>query len=189
MKRNFFITGLPRSRTSWLANFFTYNNTFCFHEATRFCASIEDLKITLANHDASNIGNADPALIYMMDDLVNMFPEAKFLFVEREVYETIDSFLGFYASLDSQQKVTDWILQMNELFQKAKQKYNVMTISHNELNQMDACKQTWEYLVPEIPFDEKRWKMLDELYINKLPYKHSEHAIRNSLYSQFIQYF
>ena len=44
MKNIFFITGLPRSRTAWLANWFTYGHTFCFHEACRKVGKIEELK-------------------------------------------------------------------------------------------------------------------------------------------------
>ena len=42
--RNFFVLGLPRSRTAWLANFLTYDGYFCFHEGIDGCRSIDDYK-------------------------------------------------------------------------------------------------------------------------------------------------
>ena len=39
---NFFITGLPRSRTAWFSTFFTGNNSFCYHEIIRVSDGFDD---------------------------------------------------------------------------------------------------------------------------------------------------
>lgn len=188
MKRNFFITGLPRSRTSWIANFFTYNDSFCFHEATRFCMNMRDLSEFMHSHRATNIGNADPALLYIMDDLVDFFPEAKIVLIERELHETIDSFIDFYTSY-VYKDIQEWIERLYEKMEQIKQKYEVFTVKHGDLNQMSECKRMWDYLLPGEPFDEKRWNLLDELYINKLVDKHSVHVMKKSLYHKYIHYY
>jgi DNA-binding SARP family transcriptional activator len=73
--------------------------------------------------------------------------------------------------------------------EKIKQKYEVLTVKHDNLNKMEECKRMWEYLLPEEPFDEKRWNLLDELYINKLVDKHSIHVMKKSIYHKYIQYY
>jgi hypothetical protein len=188
MKHHFFITGLPRSRTSWLANFFTYNNSFCFHEATRFCSGMEDLKNLMFSHQADNIGNADPALLYIMDDLKQIFPESRVVLVEREIHETIDSFIDFYTSFEYK-SIQEWIEQLYEIMEKVKDRYEVMTVPHDHLNHQETCREIWEYILPGEPFDVKRWNLLDELYINKLVDKHSNHVMKKSLYHKYIRYY
>jgi hypothetical protein len=188
MKKHFFITGLPRSRTSWLANFFTYNNAFCFHEATRFCSSIRDLKQLMTSHHADNTGDADPALLYIMDDLKREFPHSKVVLVERELHETIDSFIDFYTSYEYK-SIQEWIEQLYEIMEKIKSRYEVMTVAHDSLNEQETCKEVWEYVLPGEPFDVKRWNLLDELYINKLIDKHSSHVMKKSLYHKHIRYY
>ena len=188
MKKHFFITGLPRSRTSWLANFFTYNDSFCFHEATRFCTNMQDLKSLMQSHQAGNTGNADPALLYIMNDLKTYFPRSKVVLVERELHETIDSFIDFYTSYEYKH-IQDWIENLFEIMERIKNKFEVKTVAHDALNKMETCKEIWEYLLPEEPFDEKRWTLLDELYINKLIDKHSIHVMKKSIYHKYIQYY
>jgi len=188
MKNNFFITGLPRSRTSWLANFFTYNNSFCYHEATRFCANIQDLNELMRSHEAGNIGDADPALLYLMDDLKKIFPHSRVVLVERELHETIDSFIDFYTSYEYK-RIQEWIEGLFEIMEQIKQRYEVKTVAHDDLNHMETCREVWEYLLPEEPFDVKRWNLLDELYINKLIDKHSTHVMKKSIYHKYIKYY
>ncbi|MFP4448807.1 MAG: hypothetical protein ACLFPH_08730 [Bacteroidales bacterium] len=188
MKNNFFITGLPRSRTSWLANFFTYNDSFCFHEGTRFCFNMNDFMELMKSHSANNIGNADPALLYIMDDVIKKFPTAPVVLVERELHETIDSFIDFYTSYEYK-SIQEWIEDLFEIMAKIKQKYDVLTIQHDELNSIEGCKKIWNYLLPGETFDEKRWTLLDELYINKLVDKHSSHVMKKSIYHHHIKYF
>ena len=42
MASPFLITGLPRSRTHWLANFMDTGQVNCFHDLSRSVASVED---------------------------------------------------------------------------------------------------------------------------------------------------
>jgi len=188
MKNNFFITGLPRSRTSWLANFFTYNNSFCYHEATRFCTDMSDLRDLMNGHSADNVGNADPAMLYIMNDAVNAFPNAKIVLIERELHETIDSFIDFYTSYEYK-RIQEWIEGLYEIMERIKQKYDVLTVRHDQLNQMEECRKIWNHILPGEKFDEKRWNLLDELYINKLVDKHSIHVMKKSLYHKYIKFY
>jgi hypothetical protein len=149
---------------------------------------MDDLKQLMRTHNASNIGNADPALLYIMDDLINEFPEAKIVLIERELHETIDSFIDFYTSYEYK-NIQEWIESLFEMMERIKKKYQVLTVKHDNLNKMEECKKIWTYLLPGEPFDEKRWNLLDELYINKLVDKHSIHVMKKSLYHKYIHYY
>lgn len=185
MKEHFFITGLPRARTSWLANFFTYNNSHCYHEATRFCTNMEDVLHTMNNHPAGVVGNADTALLFIFEDLHHAFPNAKFILIDRDLHETIDSFLGFYHS-QNYFEILKWLDKLYELKNQLIRRYNFTIIQHEDLNEMETCKHLWEYLIPDTPFDEKRWNLLDELYINKNTHKNRINMLEDSIYAKYM---
>ena len=44
MSDNFFITGLPRSRTAWFSAFMTASGFPCGHELINNCETVEDYK-------------------------------------------------------------------------------------------------------------------------------------------------
>jgi hypothetical protein len=89
----FFIIGLPRSRTAWLANFLTWGKCFCWHEATRYIGQPSDLAEILETSCFEYSGNADSGmLVYSPDEFLRDFPGSKVLFVLRDREECIDSF-------------------------------------------------------------------------------------------------
>src|SRR5690242_8654224 len=92
-RKHFFIASLPRSRTAWLANLFTYNDSFCFHEALVGCGSMTDLKRTLSEvpWNIRYIGDAEPAIGYVPQAILNEFPKAKFVFVHRTLEDCVAS--------------------------------------------------------------------------------------------------
>lgn len=59
---NFFITGLPRSRTAWLANFFSTGDVFCWHEAMAGVGSQDEYWKRMRSPQATYVGNSDCGL-------------------------------------------------------------------------------------------------------------------------------
>ena len=59
---NFFITGLPRSRTAWLANYFSTGDVFCWHEAMAGITCKQDYWARLATTHYKHVGNSDCTL-------------------------------------------------------------------------------------------------------------------------------
>jgi len=117
-----------------------------------------------------------------------IFPDSRIVLIEREIHETIDSFIDFYTSYEYK-NIQEWIEQLYEIMEKIKSRYEVKTVRHDSLNYMETCKELWEYILPDEPFDVKRWNLLDELYINKLVDKHSNHVMKKSLYHRYIKYY
>jgi hypothetical protein len=65
----FFITGLPRSRTAWLANFFTTDHSFCYHDISR----VGSVWAILESTSSDFVGDSDSGLLTLVDSLLIRF--------------------------------------------------------------------------------------------------------------------
>lgn len=92
----FFITGLPRTRTAWLANYMTYGSTACFHDLMhRF--TLFEIASNLRKTGCSHIGYSDPALLLHWKAIVEDIPDARWLIIQRDIQDvarTWDTVLG-----------------------------------------------------------------------------------------------
>lgn len=95
-KTPFFVTGLPRSGTAWMATFLSgCPGVICIHEALRDLERIEDLPDALS--DAPFSGTADSALPFFLDEVEEMFPDAPWILLDRAEMASrasIAAFLG-----------------------------------------------------------------------------------------------
>lgn len=83
----FFITGLPRSRTAWFAEFMTYNGVYCHHELLNNIKNKSDFECIMKSGD--NVGNSDCGLFITNHE--DMFPEAKTVIIHRDLNDVRDS--------------------------------------------------------------------------------------------------
>lgn len=180
-KNYFFILGLPRSRSSWLANFFTYGNSFCYHEALRECSSINQLKELLDSNEEKNVGNSDFVLLNYIDDIFEIFPKPKILLVERNPHEVVESLLNFQLT-DDYEMTEKWIDILYKKMNYIKNNYLVKTVKNYDIEDIEKTKEIWNYLLPEEKFNEKRWYFLDDLYVNVMFGKLHHRTKRDSLH-------
>jgi len=185
-KNYFFILGLPRTRTSWLANLFTYTNSFCYHEALKFCTSISELKKLLDNHEEHNVGNSDCSIIKYYHEISLAFPNAKYVLIQRKPSEVVESLIDFQL-MDDYQKTEEWVDKLQNQIKIIKEHSNILSINYKDLNELEVCREIWNYILPDIDFNEKRWYLLDELYVNILIGKSYERMVHNSLFGKFSQ--
>lgn len=78
----FFIAGLPRSRTTWLANFFTTGEVFCHHEPLQHIRAVGDLDLEVPG--AVVVGTSDAAIGPIYDRLTQRYPIHKLFIIDRE---------------------------------------------------------------------------------------------------------
>lgn len=165
--KTFFVTGLPRSRTAWLANFLTCGESFCFHEAIRDADSLDDLKKMLSNSKYRYTGSSDSSLPLFADKVLKIFPDSRLVVIERDSNEVLNSLSKAFPEFTSQkidpQKTME--LMVNALKQ-FKSKYNPLVIQYEELNDVNVCRKLWNYLLPDIEFDYERWKLLNLLKVD-----------------------
>lgn len=165
MDNNFFIVGLPRTRTSWVSNFLTYKTSFCFHEAIRLCYKIDDMSLLFESIDEPNVGDADCRIIEFEDDFRRMFPSAKWVYIKRDIKEVIHSLEKRFEFKESYRD-TDFCKNLQKKYDIFEKKYSPLTFKFDELNTVDVCEAIWDYCIPDSRFNYKRWLQLDVLRID-----------------------
>ena len=140
---SFLITGLPRSRTAWLANFLTYGDSICLHmpEYVKYerIVKFDRYKYTGISCPVTSI------------DLYPSFQ--KKLINERDIDEVIpwaEDHLGRSTSvLIEAQKKLDTLSGLRVRYEDIDK--NLMNI--------------WDYLIPEVPYNFDRERLLTSLNI------------------------
>lgn len=172
MKNIFFIAGLPRSRTAWLANFLTYGNSFCYHEGLIYCKTLRDLKSLLIGNKAEIVGNSDSGLCLIGKELKEMFPEAKMVVIARDKYHVRASLDKNFPGLYQQ----GWLDRMLEGIDEIQDHFKPLIMRYDTLKNRGMCKMIWDYCIPDQEFDFARWKMLDKLNVSVIPERSIEEA-------------
>jgi hypothetical protein len=160
----FFITGLPRSRTAWLANFMTYGGAYCQHEgllreeqALRWLACGE-------RH-----GLADSTIPFAWERILERFPSFSLVIVEREPEASFDSLLGFLDR--GELRVNRTILhrrfeQLGRALKVMKFTTPHIAVKFEDLSKLETLHRIWEHCVP-YPFDMERAEMLQTLNVQQ----------------------
>lgn len=88
MAGNFFITGLPRSRTAWLATYFSMlDGVHCYHEGLKGCRSEEHFRRRMTCIPNAIVGNSDSVL--PLTSFRQMFPDAPLVVIERPIEQVL----------------------------------------------------------------------------------------------------
>ena len=82
-KQIFFTVSLPRSGTAWLANYFTYGPSYCYHEPLADCSSLEDLYRKIDNTPRRVVGVADTLVPLFIPKIAKRYPNAKYIIIDR----------------------------------------------------------------------------------------------------------
>ena len=94
MTDRFFITGLPRSGTAWVANYLTYGNSFCYHEGLMLNDKIHDYSAMLDATNADVVGDSDTIIAAVLPWLYEKYPDAKYVFIKRDVEDVEQSLIN-----------------------------------------------------------------------------------------------
>lgn len=173
MSQPFFITGLPRSRLSWLANLLTWRSSFCYHGALAQCACISDLKQLLGSSPdgATQVGDADPLIGCVSKELLRDFPKAKFVFIFRPMAECMEEEMQAVAGMNISPLDLSRFLHVTSDGQDdlwalttAEQK---IWISFRDLENQAVVESIWRFCLPDLEFPIERYKMLDCLKVTK----------------------
>lgn len=173
MSELFFIVGLPRTRTAWLANFLTNGNAFCHHELMRTCTTLDELeqKMTRRAEDCTPyqiVGDADPCLTGFLADAIGKFPEAKWVVILRDVQEANESYHKAFPKLTTD--LHGWTRMYEALKELSVKGTNCCVINYEELDTEEACNAIHEFCLGR-PMDVERWKLLHELRVTAVAEK------------------
>lgn len=153
----FFITGLPRSRTAWFANLFTTDSTLCFHEPA------EPVGQLIQSHPGARIGVSCSGLVFRFRELSDKYPLARWLYVERDRNQALESLLRFtreQVAIESRhfEQVFDWHAAASA---EMKRHLGVLVVRFEDLNRESVIRQAWAHLLPETQFPAGRWSILE----------------------------
>lgn len=163
--KHFFITGLPRSRTGWLSVLFTYGPSICVHDVTRKHRTEGAIRSYSETHfrDFEYVGFSDSGLPWIDVNPQRDFPGAPVVIVERDPTEVVESLERVGVPLDlAQSVVADGIKRIQE-FEKSN--YHLY-VHYDDLGLEETARMVWKWVLPDIPFNEERWKMLDGMTVD-----------------------
>lgn len=179
MKPPYFITGLPRSRTAWLANFLTWGDSFCYHEATFGCENIEDLRRTLETvpHNVRDVGDADPNIGLIHDDILKAFPDCRVVFILRDLEDCVQG--EWHAMVEDGSPVQGATEgQLRNLMRKATNglshlftslpTHSRLLVRYDSLDTESKVRSIWTFCLPETPFPQQRYEMLRDLRVTQI---------------------
>ena len=165
-KNIFFILSTARCRSTWFGNFFTYKDSFCWNEESRYYTNWDEMVDLIEKRPEKNIGFEDPELLHYITTLYELFPKAKFVFLERDRRECEISISRWLPPnmIDSiQHKFDRWyedIDKMNRLIP------NIKKINFYDMNEIDQIKGVWDYILPDVDFDIDRFNTLSGMVIS-----------------------
>lgn len=189
----FIITGLPRSRSAWLANLFTHGPSHCFHDVLADIGTLEELPALvemLGGEGKDHVGFADTALPYKAAQLMALLPEAKWIIVLRDQAEAVASYVDYFTrhpypgQLPPEQDTADWAfghLQHGlDLLHARLPRERLRVVEFEELNDEATVQMLWEFILPGVPWCPRRFRLLNGLNINTLPGKSRGDAARTA---------
>lgn len=154
----FFFTALPRSGTTFLANFFTHAGVFCWHEGLVGCKDIKEYTERMKLRDYCQVGDSDSGLPWCYKDVRDAMPDGIWVGIRRDPSEVMASLtrINFYPGdeafgrlLDAHEACLlgcDWVVDFKDLF---------LT---------ETLRDLWQN-VTGLRFDSKRAEMLAQVRI------------------------
>ena len=164
-KQVFFILSTARCRSSWFGNLFTYKDSFCYNEESRYITNWDELVDRIEKRPEKYVGFEDPELLHYIETLYSLFPNATYVLLERDMYQSqisLERVSGMRGSLIAK-KFERWYSDI-EKFKEIVPEY--ATINFNDMDNMEEVKRIWEYILPDVLFDIDRWNMLTALQIH-----------------------
>lgn len=170
----FFIVGLPRSRTAWLANLLTNGDAFCFHEAARTVGTLEELaaKFKAGEGEYAFIGDAGPAIAEFMPSALSFFPEAKWVFIKRDVDEAYESYQRAFPKLAEPggkfSALNDTLAAAYRTLSQEPDR--AIEVAYEDLEQEGECDRIHNFCLGRM-MNADRWKLLTGLRVTAIAEK------------------
>jgi hypothetical protein len=161
-ERYYFITGLPRCRSAWFANWLTWGDSFCAHDGFYGHASVESFLKALANQAAPArlIGHSDPANVFFWRQLVEHFPEAKWVVVRRDPEEAYAASCKAFGDILDRSVFEHLCHELDALCEQVKP----LEVAFDDLGSSITVAQ---YL--DVPWDSRRFMQLRHMQVQIEP--------------------
>jgi len=165
MPNRFFITGLPRSRTAWMASFMTAGKAVCLHEPRNW----EHLWLENAYFPVngktpgkiSHIGISDSGLGFQLQNIIDTYAP-RVLIIDRPIDEVEASLAALKTGLPR--------TNFCEILHKSLAGFNsgekgILRVPYHLLSDMRTMQKIFWHLTPGEAFDEGRFLMMKDINI------------------------
>ena len=156
------LTGYPRSRTAWLANWLTWGRSWCYHEASRFAKNEDSYRSLMnlvlhASRDYEAIGNSDSALLLHLDWIPAGYPLVVVRRPESEVLQSLSRLMGTKPAKTLMERLTD-------AMKKAEERASLV-VDFADLGAFSTLARVWEACLPDQPMPKSRTVSLMEMNV------------------------
>ena len=164
----FFITGLPRSRTAWCANFLTSGDSFCWHDGLANCRSLDEFEKRM--EAATLCGDSDSGLVFFYDELRERYRDAQWAIVRRPAEEVVRSLLAMepYEGIPAITEADARALVENasERLEKIALDPRVLSLSASDLSTREGARALWWHCLRDrSPWNDARWQQLRDMNV------------------------
>jgi hypothetical protein len=152
----FFVTGLPRSRTAWMAAFLSTGETLCLHEPEYRLQAIEELPALLDSTFYRHFGVSSSGLGFFTKWIIDNM-QARVLVIDRDIGEVEDSLKKLGIPIDR----FLYCRLLQERLQEIRDHPMVKWISFPSLQHRRVMQEIYWWLMPGCAFDEDRWQQFN----------------------------
>jgi hypothetical protein len=168
MAAKFFVTGLPRSRTAWVANYLSHAGAFCYHDGLANCSSLNEFDAKLARHPVC--GDSDSGLAMFQVELRSRHPEAQWVILRRPLPEVVESLCEmdpYYGFLPiGRKEAWEIVMRLNAPLVALAKLPGVLEIDSEALSTPQGAQLLWHHcLGSDTPWGEDRWRMLRDMNV------------------------
>lgn len=160
---NFFVMGLPRSRTAWMAAYLTASGLLCYHEGLNGCRTMQEYRDKIGSAGDSSSGT-------ILFDIDKVFPVNKKIIIHRDIKASLAFNLKTYGhDLHNEMEYYDYLLG----------KADGLHVRFYEINQ--RLPEIWDFLTDK-PFQPVIADLFMRLNIQVLnPYDYDVESIQSLL--------
>lgn len=174
---DFVITGLPRSRTTWLANFMNTDGVLCYHQALSRAKDIEDYVINWYTEPSykSSLIVGDSGMEYLMVDFDQWKTQAgtRFVLIDKPKDAVLKSYEKHKESILANKEVGDLAWKAKDsidffisLLESKKKRSDVLVVPFFEVN--NHLEEIWNFCTDgTFPFNKYRAKELCNFNVQK----------------------
>jgi hypothetical protein len=157
--------------TAWVANWFTYGNTFCFHEGTITYGTVKDL-IRYSDYDSKKntgriYGDSNSALCAIYpEEIIRHQKELNIGYVSRD----LDTVLKSYDKINpdpAKIRTEPLIKSLKNSLQNVLSQVDYTEIDYDDLLDETSFQKFHEQMTPTVPFMPIRYRMLKDLIITQ----------------------
>lgn len=152
----FIIIANPRSMTAWVANWFTQEETFCYHEGQILYKNIKTLF-----QNKNQLGDCTSNVINLQEDLLKYRKVIKIGYIERDEKTCLESFNKVMPNCENNFHIN------KEAIDAVLRNVEHKRIKFEDILDAEKFSQFHNYLTPHIPFDITRHSMLKYLRITQ----------------------